>query len=191
VLLPPHGSFGQEQATFCCRGQSKFNADNSSLSQKLTSEGNENLSNAAALLHALLLGPVKGVTMGYCHIMARLGKDRQLFAAEATASTVQITQSLSQKLTSEGNENLSNAAALLHALHLGPMKGFTMCYCHIIVHLAKDKDRQLFAAEARASTVQITQNPSQMLTSEGNVDPSSAAALLHALHLGPMKGVTM
>jgi hypothetical protein len=58
---------------------------------------------------------------------------------------VAVTQNLSQKLTSEGNVDPTNAAALLHALCLGPTKDVTMCYCHLMVHLAKD--RQLFAAE--------------------------------------------
>jgi hypothetical protein len=76
--------------------------------------------------------------------MFHMAKDRQLFAADARASTVRMTQNPSQMLTSEGNVDPSNAAALLHTLHLGPMKDVTMCYCHIMVHLGKD--RQLFAA---------------------------------------------
>jgi hypothetical protein len=43
----------------------------------------------------------------------------------------------------------SNAAALLHALHLGPTKDIAMCHCNLMVHVASD--RQLFAAEVGAN----------------------------------------
>jgi hypothetical protein len=37
----------------------------------------------------------------------------------------------------------------------------------------------------------LTQNLSQKLASEGNVDPSNAARLLHIFHMGQMKDITM
>jgi hypothetical protein len=49
-------------------------------------------------------------------------------------------------LASEGIVDPSNAAALLHVLHLCQTKDITMLFCHLMAHLAKD--RQLFAAEA-------------------------------------------
>jgi hypothetical protein len=55
-------------------------------------------------------------------------------AAAAAALFTAVTQNLSQKLTSDGNVGSSNAAALLHALHLGPTKEITMCYIHLIPH---------------------------------------------------------
>jgi hypothetical protein len=87
--------------------------------------------------------------MCYCNLMVHLAKDRQLFCCRGYSYSdfLAVAQNLSQKLTSEGNADPSNAAALLHALHLGPTKDVTMCYCHLMVHLAKH--RQLFSAAAR------------------------------------------
>jgi hypothetical protein len=80
--------------------------------------------------------------MCYCHIMIRFGQGQAPFCCTAGRRK--------WKLTSEVNVGPSNAAALLHALHLGPTKDVTMCYCHIMVHLADY--RQLFAAGARLSS---------------------------------------
>jgi hypothetical protein len=79
VLLPYHGLLlAKDSQVFLCRGQSEFKADISeNQSQKLTCEGNVDPSNAAALLHALHLGPTKDVTMCYCHIMVHLAKASQ------------------------------------------------------------------------------------------------------------------
>jgi hypothetical protein len=80
--------------------------------------------------------------------MVHLAKDRQLFCCRGYSYSdfLAVTQNLSQKLTPEGNADPTNAAALLHTLHLGPTKDVTMCYCHLIVHLAKDSGN-FFAAE--------------------------------------------
>jgi hypothetical protein len=83
VLLPPHGPFGQAQATFFSSSQTKYVEITQNLSQKLAPEGNADPSNAAALLHALHLGPTKDVTMCYCHLIVHLAKHRQLFSAAA------------------------------------------------------------------------------------------------------------
>jgi hypothetical protein len=77
--------------------------------------------------------------------------------------SIAVTQNLSQKLTCEGNVDPTNAAALLHALCLGPTKDVTMCYCHLMVHLAKD--RQLFAAVAR--------RPDQICSSNSKSEPKA------------------
>jgi hypothetical protein len=37
----------------------------------------------------------------------------------------------------------------------------------------------------------VTQNLSQKLASEGNVDPSNAARVLYIFHVGQMKDITM
>jgi hypothetical protein len=58
--------------------------------------------------------------------MAHLAKDRQ-------------HRDQSQTLTSEGGiVDPSNAAVLLHVLHLGPTKDVTMCNWWFMAHLAKD-----------------------------------------------------
>jgi hypothetical protein len=50
-----------------------------------------------------------------------------------------------------------------------------------MAHLADDRQHSGSRDQLNFSAV-MTQKPGQMLTDEGNVDPSNAAALLHVLH---------
>jgi hypothetical protein len=69
--------------------------------------------------------------------MVHLAEYRQLFAAGARKKFKALTQNPSERLTSEFNVDPSDAAALLHALQLGPTKDVTMCYCHIMIRFGQ------------------------------------------------------
>jgi hypothetical protein len=105
-----------------------------------------------------------------------------LFDAEASEHlSISKAQNLSQrKLTSEGNVDPSNAAALLH-VPIKVQQRILQCVTAASLSIRLSTHRSLlFAAEASEHSSSKAQNLSQRkLASEGNVDPSNAAALLH------------
>jgi hypothetical protein len=119
-----------------------------------------------------------------------------LFDAEASEHlSSSKAQNLSQrKLASEGNVDPSNAAAVLHVLNKGPQQRILQCVTATSLSIRLSTHCSLlFAAEASEHlSISKAQNLSQRkLSSEGNVDPSNAAALLHVLNKGQIKDITM